>query len=288
MPLFDLMLLGLGDDGHTASLLPGQPVLQERSAGSRAVPQGRDEPRITLTYPALESSRLILFLVAGAAKRDALAQAGAGAIPAGGFKPQGEVMWLVDRAAAGDDDRLRILTARIEDYAMIGDCRTAALVGRERLDRLAVHAALRFRRLFRRPVGHQEQWPLADRAAVRKFAHQSRRYRGDSLILETIFTTATGKARVIDFMPPGTAGKLPSCASSKALAGHVDMRTELVIRFDYGITIPWVHRDATPRHHDRRGGPTSSHHPHPRRSPWREHAFGGRIHGEEGRARCPL
>jgi 6-phosphogluconolactonase len=48
---------------------------------------------------------LILFLVAGAAKRDALAQARGGALPAGGIKPQGEVLWLVDRAAAGEDDQ---------------------------------------------------------------------------------------------------------------------------------------------------------------------------------------
>ena len=69
------------------------------------MPQGRDEPRISLTYPALESSELILFLVAGADKRDALAQARDGVGPAGGIKPQGEVLWLVDRAAAGEDDQ---------------------------------------------------------------------------------------------------------------------------------------------------------------------------------------
>jgi 6-phosphogluconolactonase len=102
-PLFDLQLLGLGEDGHTASLIPGQPVLDNRADWVAAVPQGRDEVRLTLTYPALESSRLILFLVSGAAKRDVMARVRAGdqALPAGRLRPQGEVIWLADRAAAG-------------------------------------------------------------------------------------------------------------------------------------------------------------------------------------------
>ena len=105
VPLFHLTLLGLGDDGHTASLLPGQPVLQERSRWAALVPEGRSEPRITLTYPALEASELIVFLVSGAAKRDALAQARGGALPAGDLKPMGEVLWLVDAEAAGEEDQ---------------------------------------------------------------------------------------------------------------------------------------------------------------------------------------
>ncbi|HEV7959966.1 MAG TPA: 6-phosphogluconolactonase [Rhizomicrobium sp.] len=102
-PLFDLQLLGLGEDGHTASLIPGQPVLEDRAHWVAPVPQGRDEPRLTLTYPALESSRLILFLVSGAAKQGAMVRARAGdtAIPAGRLRPQGDVIWLADRAAAG-------------------------------------------------------------------------------------------------------------------------------------------------------------------------------------------
>jgi 6-phosphogluconolactonase len=105
VPLFHLTLLGLGEDGHTASLLPGQPVLNERRRWAAAVPHGREEPRITLTYPALDASRTILFLVSGAAKRDALAQARGGSLPAGGLAPMGEVIWLADEAAAGQGDQ---------------------------------------------------------------------------------------------------------------------------------------------------------------------------------------
>ena len=59
--LFDLQLLGLGEDGHTASLIPGQPVLENRTDWVASVSQGRPEARLTLTYPALESSRLVFF-----------------------------------------------------------------------------------------------------------------------------------------------------------------------------------------------------------------------------------
>lgn len=102
VPLFNLMLLGIGPDGHTASLIPGQPVLQERERWVAAVPQGRDEVRLTLTYPALESSRLTVFLAAGADKAETIARVRAGdaTLPAGALRPQGDVVWLLDRAAA--------------------------------------------------------------------------------------------------------------------------------------------------------------------------------------------
>ena len=68
-PLFDITLLGLGPDGHTASLLPGEPVLDERKRWVAAVSHGRPEVRITMTYPVIESSRHVAFLVAGRKRR---------------------------------------------------------------------------------------------------------------------------------------------------------------------------------------------------------------------------
>lgn len=102
-PLFDLVLLGLGDDGHLCSLFPGSPVLEERSHWVSAVTGSRPEPRITLTYPAIESCRAAAFLVTGADKAQALARVRSGdmALPASRLKPQGPLFWFLDRAAAG-------------------------------------------------------------------------------------------------------------------------------------------------------------------------------------------
>src|SRR5260221_7443750 len=102
-PLFDVMLLGLGSDGHTASLLPGEPVLEERKRWVAAVSHGRPEIRITMTYPAIESSRRVAFLVAGQEKAAILRtiRAGGCQVPAARVRPAGEGFWFVDRAAAG-------------------------------------------------------------------------------------------------------------------------------------------------------------------------------------------
>jgi 6-phosphogluconolactonase len=100
-PLFDVTLLGLGEDGHTASLFPGTAVLTERSRWVVAVIGAKAEARITLTYPALESSREVAFLVSGAGKREILARVRAGdaTLPAAHMRPQGRLRFLVDRAA---------------------------------------------------------------------------------------------------------------------------------------------------------------------------------------------
>lgn len=102
-PLFDVNLMGIGADGHTASLFPGQPALEENERWVVSVPHGAPEPRVTLTYPALASSRVVLVLVAGHAKREALARALAGdaGVPAGRLRAAGEHWWYADRAAAG-------------------------------------------------------------------------------------------------------------------------------------------------------------------------------------------
>jgi 6-phosphogluconolactonase len=103
-PLFDLTLLGLGADGHTASLLPGESVLEERERWVAVVSHGRPEIRITMTYPVIESSRRVAFLVAGAQKAAILQaiRAGGSQVPAARVRPVGELFWFVDRAAAED------------------------------------------------------------------------------------------------------------------------------------------------------------------------------------------
>jgi 6-phosphogluconolactonase len=97
-------LLGLGPDGHTASLFPGTPVLAERKRWAAAVEDAKHEARITLTYPALESSRNAAFLVAGKEKRqilDKFRRGGCG-FPAARLYPAGSLWLFADAAAAGD------------------------------------------------------------------------------------------------------------------------------------------------------------------------------------------
>ena len=130
------------------------------------------------------------------------------------------------------------MPALIEDYALLGDCETAALVSRDgsidwlcwpRFDSPACFAAL----LGGPEHGRWKIAPTAERARV------TRRYRGDTMILETDWETADGAVTVVDFMPlRGTASDLVRIVVGRR--GHVAMHTELVLRFDYGSTVPWV------------------------------------------------
>ncbi|MFI1201496.1 glycoside hydrolase family 15 protein [Streptomyces sp. NPDC020883] len=127
---------------------------------------------------------------------------------------------------------------RIEDYALIGDLQTAALVGRDgsvdwlclpRFDSPACFAAL----VGGRDNGH---WTLAPRSAE---ARAERAYRGDSLILDTVWETPEGSVRVTDFMPQ--RDRMPDLVRIvEGLRGRVEMRGELRLRFDYGRVVPWV------------------------------------------------
>jgi 6-phosphogluconolactonase len=102
-PLFDVTLLGLGPEGHIASLFPGTAILNERTRWVGAVIGAKAEPRVTLTYPALESSREVAFLVAGTAKRAVLEQLlrGDPELPAAHLHPvHGTLRIFADRAAA--------------------------------------------------------------------------------------------------------------------------------------------------------------------------------------------
>ena len=102
-PQFDLVLLGMGADGHTASLFPGSPALQEREQTAIAVYAAHlDSWRVTLTLPVLNRARQVLFMVSGANKVSAVARIRAGEpLPAGQVRPsQGKLTWLLDRDAA--------------------------------------------------------------------------------------------------------------------------------------------------------------------------------------------
>ena len=103
-PLFAINLLGLGEDGHFASLFPACDALKERSNWAAAVVGAQPEVRITLTYPALESSRHSAFVVSGAAKSAILrrVRAGDSNLPASHFRPLGDMRIFADQAAAGE------------------------------------------------------------------------------------------------------------------------------------------------------------------------------------------
>ncbi|MDP9003765.1 MAG: glycoside hydrolase family 15 protein [Verrucomicrobiota bacterium] len=129
---------------------------------------------------------------------------------------------------------------KIEDYAFLSDTQTGALVSRDgcvdwlcfpRFDSGACFAALL-------GEGKNGRWRFAPEGGI---TATRRRYRGDTLILETEIETAEGSVRLIDFMPP--RGKNPDIVRIvEGLRGNVRMKMELIIRFDYGHIIPWVRK----------------------------------------------
>ena len=132
------------------------------------------------------------------------------------------------------------MTSRIEDYALIGDLGSAALVGRDgsidwlcwpRFDSDACFAAL---------LGTLEhgRWLISPKDTNAKI---TRRYRPNTLILETRFETAQGAATLIDFMPPreGNSHLLRLVVGER---GRIDFHGELILRFGYGANVPWVTR----------------------------------------------
>ncbi|MBN8971374.1 MAG: glycoside hydrolase family 15 protein [Rhizobiales bacterium] len=131
------------------------------------------------------------------------------------------------------------MAGRIEDYALIGDCETAALVCNDgsidwlcwpAFDSEACFAAL----LGDRNNGRWRIAPAGD-------SKMSRRYRGETLILETRFETAEGAVTLIDFMPPrGAASDVVRLVRGER--GRVAMHMELIIRFGFGANVPWVRR----------------------------------------------
>src|SRR5437762_3434115 len=131
------------------------------------------------------------------------------------------------------------MAGRVEDYGLIGDCETAALVGRDgsidwlcwpRFDSDACFAAL---------LGGPEhgRWIIAPVTDARR----TRRYRDRTLILETSFETPDGAATLIDFMPPrGNNSDIVRIVRGDR--GRVRFRMQLVLRFEYGCVVPWVTR----------------------------------------------
>jgi GH15 family glucan-1,4-alpha-glucosidase len=134
----------------------------------------------------------------------------------------------------------RRILRRIEDYALVGDCETAALVGRDgsidwlcwpRFDSGACFAAL---------LGGPDhgRWLIAPNDPE---ARATWRYVAGTLILVTTFETAGGVVELVDFMPPRD-GVADLVRLVRGISGHVDLRTEFVLRFDYGCIVPWVER----------------------------------------------
>jgi GH15 family glucan-1,4-alpha-glucosidase len=132
------------------------------------------------------------------------------------------------------------LSCKIEDYGLIGDCETAGLVGRDGSIDWLCWPAFDSDACFAAILGARKngRWLITPTQQIKK---SSRRYWDNTLILETRFETADGAIALIDFMPPrGDASDVVRLV--RGISGRVKLRMELVIRFGFGIDIPWVKR----------------------------------------------
>ena len=133
------------------------------------------------------------------------------------------------------------MPCKIEDYGLIGDCETAALVGRDGSIDWLCWPAFDSDACFAALLGTEKhgRWKIAPTEDVTNI---SRRYRDNTLILETRFETAGGTVVLIDFMPPrGKASDIVRLV--RGVSGRVKLRMELVIRFGFGTDIPWVKKN---------------------------------------------
>ena len=133
------------------------------------------------------------------------------------------------------------MAQKIEDYALIGDCETAALVGRDGSIDWLCWPAFDSDACFCAILGDEKngRWLIAPQDD----AEISRRYLGNSLILETCFKTGSGEVALVDFMPPrGEASDIVRLV--RGVKGSVKLRMQLIIRFGFGSDIPWVRRTA--------------------------------------------
>ena len=134
------------------------------------------------------------------------------------------------------------MSCRIEDYGLIGDCETAALVGRDGSIDWLCWPAFDSDACFAALLGDRKhgRWLIAPAEEITK---TSRRYWDNTLILETRFETADGTVALIDFMPPrGNASDVVRLV--RGVSGRVRLRMELVIRFGFGVDIPWVRKNS--------------------------------------------
>jgi len=128
--------------------------------------------------------------------------------------------------------------ARIEDYCLIGDCETGALVSREGSIDWLCWPSFSSGACFAALLGTKDHgfWKISPKGRVKTVR---RRYEERTLVVETTFETAKGEVRVTDFMPP-RGDNSDVVRIVRGVRGRVAMRMDLAIRFDFGRTIPWV------------------------------------------------